>query len=126
MAVKNHHNPSSLHQQTKDDGLQIREDKNALFFHVFVLPKSSRNMIVGVHDGALKIKLTAPPVENAANTLCIAYLAKCLGLSKSCLDIVSGHTNRNKQIRVTCPGNRDFDKEKADIKGKIFGLLSQS
>lgn len=81
-------------------------------------------MVVGVHDGALKLKLTAPPVDNAANTLCIAFLAKSLGLSKSSLDIVSGHTNRNKQIRISCPGNKSPEQEKADIKAKILTLFA--
>lgn len=103
----------------KGNELEIREEGDVLVFRVFVLPKSSRNQISGEHDGALKVKLTAPPVENAANKLCVSYLAKCLGLPKSSLEIAAGHTGRNKQIRVHCasnPGGR------ADIRKKILAL----
>lgn len=109
----------------KECGLDIREDKGSIVFKVFVLPKSSRNMVTGEHDGALKLKLTAAPVENAANKLCVAYLAKCLDLSKSCIEIAAGHTGRNKQIRITCSGKMDETTEKAEIRKKIQGLLSE-
>jgi uncharacterized protein (TIGR00251 family) len=55
-------------------------------------------MISGLHDEALKIKLTAPPVDNAANRMCLKFLAKCLGVSKSSLKISAGHNSRHKQI----------------------------
>lgn len=107
-----------------DNELDIREEKGSVVFKVFVLPKSSRNMVSGVHDGALKLKLTAAPVENAANKLCIAYLSKSLDLPKSSMEIASGHTGRNKQIRITCSGKRDEISEKAEIRKKILGLIS--
>jgi uncharacterized protein (TIGR00251 family) len=55
-------------------------------------------MITGVHEGAVKIKLTAPPVDNAANRMCLKFLAKSLGVSKSSLEIKAGHSSRHKQI----------------------------
>ena len=67
-------------------------------FKVLVQPKSSKNEIVGLHDGTLKVKLTAPPVDGAANKLCIKFLAKQLGTAKSNIDIVSGETGRHKQL----------------------------
>ena len=54
-------------------------------------------MIAGVHEEALKIKLTAP-LENAANRMCLKFLAKSLGVSKSSLEINAGHSSRHKQI----------------------------
>ena len=60
-------------------------------------------MIVGLHGDALKIKLTAPPVDNAANKMCIALLAKALKLPKSAFKIISGQTSRTKRIFVQCP-----------------------
>lgn len=79
-------------------GLSIRRHPEGIIFKVFVQPKSSKNVIVGLHGDALKIKLTAPPVDNAANTMCIKFLAKALGVSKSSLDIIAGRTGRNKQV----------------------------
>lgn len=57
-------------------------------------------MIVGLHGDALKIKLKAPPVDGAANKMCIQYLAKCLKKPKSSFEIISGHTSRSKLILV--------------------------
>jgi uncharacterized protein (TIGR00251 family) len=107
----------------KKEGLDIREENDAVVFKIFVLPKSSRNMVCGEHDGALKIKLTAAPVENAANKLCISYLSKCLDFSKSSMEIAAGHTGRNKQIRVKCSGKADKAAEKNEIRSRIEGLL---
>jgi uncharacterized protein (TIGR00251 family) len=83
---------------TAKGGLSIRRHPAGIIFKIFVQPKSARNMIVGLHGDALKIKLTAPPVDNAANALCIKFLAKALGVAKSSLDIIAGHTSRTKQV----------------------------
>ena len=77
-----------------------------LSFRVHVQPRSSRNQVVGLHGDALKIKLTAPPVEGAANAACIAFLADALGLPKSALSIVAGHTGRRKTIAIACSPER--------------------
>jgi uncharacterized protein (TIGR00251 family) len=67
---------------------------------VVVQPRSSRSRVVGVHDGALKLQLTAPPVGGAANKMCIATLAKLLRLPKGRLEIVGGETSRKKRVLV--------------------------
>ncbi|MBU1171578.1 MAG: DUF167 domain-containing protein [Proteobacteria bacterium] len=105
--------------------LDMKDEKEGVSFQVFVLPKSSRNMVSGLHNGAMKLKLTAPPVDNAANKLCIAYLSKCLKVSKSSIEILSGHTGRNKQLFVKCPGRSDAATEKAAIRNKLQELLSE-
>ena len=56
--------------------LRTRDDGDALVFEVRVAPRASRNRIVGVQDGALKVALTAPPVEGAANEALRKMLAK--------------------------------------------------
>jgi len=78
--------------------IHIRQTPEGVIFNVLVQPRSSKNMISGLHDGALKIKLTAPPVDNAANQMCLKFLAKSLGISKSRLEIRAGHNSRHKQI----------------------------
>ena len=82
----------------KKEELNIRKHPEGLVFKVLVQPRSSKNMIAGLHNEALKIKLTAPPVDNAANQMCLKFLAKCLGVSKSSLEIIAGHNSRHKQI----------------------------
>lgn len=99
----------------------IREKPDGLIFKIRVQPRSSRNQIAGSYGDALKINLTAPPVDNAANKACAVFLADLLSVAKSSITIVSGHTARNKQVMVRCPpsgGQRD------SIKKIIFGCLN--
>ncbi len=76
----------------------VEKKKEGLIFKITVLPRSSRNMAAGIYGDTLKIKLTAPPVDGAANKMCINFLAECLKVSRSSLKIISGHSNRVKKI----------------------------
>lgn len=76
----------------------LKETDQGIVLKVFVQPRSAKNMIAGQHGDALKIKLTAPPVDGAANKMCIQYLAKFLKIPKSALEIISGHSSRTKRI----------------------------
>jgi uncharacterized protein (TIGR00251 family) len=67
---------------------------------VYVAPRSSASKVVGEHNGALKVALTAPPVEGAANKALVELLSKLLGVPKGAVRIVSGETSRNKTVRV--------------------------
>jgi len=80
-------------------------------------------MIVGLHGDALKIKITAPPVEGAANKMCIKYLAECLNLPKSLVEIKSGHGGRMKQVRVRLRDGSNLKKERARLNVSIQSLL---
>ena len=80
--------------------IDIKTTSRGLNFTVYVLPRSSRVAILGRHQNALKIKLTAPPVSGAANKQCIMVLAKALALPKSALALVGGQTSRLKQICI--------------------------
>jgi uncharacterized protein (TIGR00251 family) len=71
-----------------------------LLLRVFVQPRASRNQFCGTHDGELKLKLTSPPVDGAANECCREFLAKQLKVSKSSITIVSGETSRHKRLRI--------------------------
>ena len=85
--------------------LFLKETSDGITFNVFIQPRSSKNSIVGIYGNALKIKLTAPPVEGAANKMCIEFLAKQLGVAKSTLSIISGHSSRNKRILIKYDDN---------------------
>jgi uncharacterized protein (TIGR00251 family) len=67
---------------------------------VYVAPRSSANRVLGLHNGALKIALTAPPVEGAANKALMEFLAKLLGVPRSSVALISGETSRNKVVSV--------------------------
>ena len=81
--------------------LLAREEGGAVVFSVRVAPRASRSAVLGVHDGALKVALTAPPVEGAANAALIAFLAKALGVPKRDVVIEQGEASRSKRVRVT-------------------------
>lgn len=80
--------------------IDFTEKDDDLIFQVRVIPRSSRSEIVGEYDGALKVKLNAPPVDGAANTELIKLLAKEFDVSKSQVEILSGQTSKLKQVKV--------------------------
>ena len=68
---------------------------------VKVLPKSSKNQIIGREGDLFKVKLTSPPVEGKANKALIELLAKRLGIAKKRIEITSGKSTRLKTIRIS-------------------------
>ena len=83
--------------------LQYNEKDGFITFQVRVVPRASRSEVAGEHDGALRVRVTAPPVDGAANDEVVRILAKALGVSRSSVEIKSGHTSRVKQVRVSAP-----------------------
>jgi len=71
-----------------------------------VSPNAPRSEIVGFSDGVLRVKVAAPPVKGQANRELVAFLSQVLGVGKSSLAIIKGHTSRNKLISV-----RDLSQE---------------
>jgi len=102
--------------------LKIDEDRTGLKFTVYVQPRSSRNQVVGLHGDALKVKIKAPPVEGAANKMCIAVLAKVLNVPKSAIEIVSGQTSRTKYVQVRSNKDGDFREEAERLKQIVRSL----
>jgi len=82
------------------EDLQAREVDGAVRFAVRVTPRASRAAITGVHGGALKVSLTAPPVEGAANAALIELLADALRVPKRAVRIEHGDHNRQKAISI--------------------------
>jgi hypothetical protein len=96
--------------------LNITEKADGLAFKVRVQPRSSQNKVAGLYGDAIKINLTAPPVDNAANKVLSAFLARLLSVPKSSVTILSGHTGRNKLVLVAC-------EKKADQRDAIRQIL---
>ncbi len=67
---------------------------------VRIQPRASRNEVVRMEGGGIKIRLSAPPVDGAANEALVKFLADEFGVAKSQVEIVSGHTSKNKIVRV--------------------------
>ena len=81
--------------------LLVTEQADGVLFRVRVAPRASREKITGVHDGALKVALTAPPVDGAANLALVKLLAKRLRVARSDVVIVRGESSRDKTVRVS-------------------------
>ena len=67
---------------------------------VYVQPRASKNEIVGLHDGCLRVRLTAPPVEGAANEALVRLIAARLGLSRRQVTVVVGSSGRRKILEI--------------------------
>jgi uncharacterized protein len=80
--------------------IAIRDTPNGASFAIRVQPRARKNAITGEIGDALKIALTAPPVEGRANEACIDFLAQFLKVPRSSITIAAGESSRNKVIRV--------------------------
>ena len=96
--------------------LQLRESKHGLTFDIQVTPHAASTELVGVQERILKIKVTAVPVEGAANEACIKLLAKTFDLRKSQLEIFAGAKSRKKTVLVK-------DVSRAELEMKINNVL---
>lgn len=68
---------------------------------IHVVPRASKTEVSGEHDGAIKIRLQAPPVEGKANRALIEFLTEQLGVSRSAVTLCSGEAGRTKRVQVT-------------------------
>lgn len=90
----------------KNDRLEIR---------VQVVPRASKSEVVGEHDGSLRVRVAAPPVDGAANEELIRVLAKKFGVPRSAVSIVSGEASRIKHVRI--------ESETRDLKALLRSLV---
>ena len=94
-----------------------QEAAAAVTLSIRIQPRASKNELVAREGGGLKIRLTAPPVDGAANEALIRFLADTLSVPKSQIELVSGHTSRDKVVRIS--GVTAVDAERLlNIKGK--------
>lgn len=75
--------------------------EDGVILNIHVQPRASKNQVCGLQGEALKIRLTSPPVDGAANKLCREYLADLFGVAKSYVEIISGETSRHKRVRIS-------------------------
>ena len=76
----------------------LRQSDAGVEVSLFVQPRASRDQVVGLQAAELKVRLTAPPVDGAANKACCAFLAKLCKLPKSRVTLVSGDSSRHKRL----------------------------
>ncbi|HEX7119778.1 MAG TPA: DUF167 domain-containing protein [Longimicrobiales bacterium] len=87
--------------------IRFETSDGAVRIPVRAQPRASRSELAGEYDGALKVRLAAPPVEGAANAELVRLLAKTLGVPKSSVRVVSGESGRNKVVEVDGVGIDD-------------------
>jgi uncharacterized protein (TIGR00251 family) len=80
-----------------------RWEGDNLLLRIRVQPRSSRDQVEGWHGGALKIRLTAPPVDGRANERLIEMLAQEFGVAKRQVELISGESGRDKRARILAP-----------------------
>ncbi|HOP39798.1 MAG TPA: DUF167 domain-containing protein [Geobacteraceae bacterium] len=93
----------------------ITETDEGVTFSLHVQPKACRNEICGISGKELKVRLTSPPVDGAANKLCREFFAKLLRVAKSNIRITAGEKSRHKTISV-----------RGTTKDAVLALLNKS
>lgn len=80
--------------------VSITASGDTVQFNVRVIPRAGRSIVSGVRDGALLVRLAAPPVGGAANEALVAFIADLLDRPKRDVHIVAGQKSRDKRVRV--------------------------
>lgn len=78
-----------------------QQSREGLVLHIRVMPRAPRDAVDGVLGDALKIRLTAPPVEGKANQALIRFLSDALNLPRGQMTVLAGETSRNKRVLVS-------------------------
>lgn len=81
--------------------IDLTEKDGGVIFAVRVVPRASKSEIAGEYDKALKVRIASPPVDGAANAELTRFLARSFGVPRSAVEILSGHTAKAKQIRIS-------------------------
>lgn len=98
-------------------GAPYRRQGAVWLLDVLVQPRSARTELAGLHDGRLKLRLTAPPVDGAANSALVAFLADRLSVPRGVVEVASGETGRRKTIRIAAGD---------ELAPRLSGLLGTS
>jgi len=78
--------------------LQVREDNDGVLFWIEVKARSRKTEVLDIRGGVLRLRVTTPPIEGAANEACRKLLSKTLGISKTSITIQKGETSHKKLI----------------------------
>jgi uncharacterized protein len=88
--------------------IDISETPGGCIVSLLIQPRASKNELVGILNGNLKVRLTSPPVDGAANSLCIDFFAKILKTPRSRIQIVAGAASRHKRLGVEGVSPEEF------------------
>jgi len=91
-----HHGPIRV---TSDN--PVTEIPGGVRVQLLIQPRGSKNEVVGIHEGRVKVKLTAPPVEGAANKALVAYISAVIGVPKRQICLTKGEVSRRKTVEIS-------------------------
>jgi uncharacterized protein (TIGR00251 family) len=92
--------PKAIHDLLFLRVIQYSEKDRGLTFAVRIVPRASRSEIAGEHNGALRIRIAAPPVAGAANRELIRLLARSFKLPQNAVEIISGAASKSKVVHI--------------------------
>lgn len=87
----------------------MKETGNGIIFRIHVVPKSARSEVAGIQGDAVKLKISAPPVEGKANSECIRFLSEILRVKKNQVTIINGQKSRKKTVAVEGIRKKDIE-----------------
>jgi len=84
----------------------LRARGDGVLLLLSVVPNAKRTEIGGLHDGALRLRLAAPPIDGRANEALVAWIATSLGVPRRSVEVLRGESSRRKQVRIDVPIER--------------------
>lgn len=93
-------NTNVVGERARDFSACVTEQSDGVTLTIKLQPRASKNEVMGVRGGELCIKVTAPPVDSAANEALIRLLAENLGCSRSRISLLRGQTSRHKVVKI--------------------------
>ena len=95
----------------------LRNTETGVELSLYIQPRASRSRIAGLQGEELKIALTAPPVDGAANKACRIFIAKICDIPRSRVLLVAGETSRHKRLLLEGADPRQIDALLRDLLG---------
>lgn len=92
-----------------------RYNADGILISIHLLPKASKDQIVGIYKNSLKVKISAPPVDGAANQALLKFLAKYFKIAKSNVVLIKGERSREKIVWLRNIGLTDFEDKIKNI-----------
>ncbi len=93
----------------------LKETKDGVIFNLKISPNSSKNEIIKCDDGGVKVKITAQPVDGKANKALLEFLSKQFKIAKTSIEIVKGHTGKDKTILIKTSDDEIISKLKSFV-----------
>jgi len=93
----------------------VTEGSGGVILRIHLQPRASKTEICGIQGDELKVRVTSPPVDDAANRLCVDFFARCFKLPKSAVTIISGHKSRHKRVLVSGVSLHDISNHLATL-----------